>query len=58
MSKSYDEYQVIQLIIDKLQSDKADIQKDNNGQFIIYTGFFEHEDGSIHDEADPKHENS
>jgi hypothetical protein len=40
-------------VIESLVQDHADIQTDNEGQLLIYTGLYEWCDGSIHNEPDP-----
>lgn len=48
------EEEVVSYISETLMEGRADIQNDNNGQLIIYTGIFEWEDGKYYTE--PEHE--
>lgn len=40
----------------EISQDKSDIQTDGQGQLVIYTGLFQHLDGSIQDCPDPEGE--
>lgn len=36
-----------------LAAQTMDVQHDNEGQIVIYTGIYDWEDGSFHDEPEP-----
>lgn len=40
-------------IIGHVRAGTADIQNDNSGQLVIYTGLFRWADGSVREEEDP-----
>ncbi len=46
----------VQKVIKSLQDGSADIQTDNIGHLIIYTGFFEQKDSSIQETEDPEYD--
>lgn len=41
-------------IIGHVRSGQADIQYDNDGQLVIYTGLYRWADGTVREEEDPK----
>ncbi len=44
--------QFIQRVIDDLKAGRSDIQTDNNGQLIVYTGYFKHSGGTIQEQEE------
>lgn len=51
-----DHAQFVQKVIDDLQNGRCDIQTDNAGQLVIYTGYWEQKDESIEETPDPNWE--
>lgn len=45
-----------ELIIKEIQSHIANMEYDNHGQVIVYTGIFLHSDSSWYDEEEEKNE--
>ncbi len=52
--KRIDETEFQRQVIEALINGDADIQTDNEGQLIIYTGVYEQADTTLGDEPDPK----
>ena len=48
----------VQKVIKSLQDGTADIQTDNSGQLIVYTGFYEHNDSSVQETKDPSYDDA
>ena len=45
---------VDQLLIHMIdETELNDLQTDNDGQLVYYTGIYRYRDGSLHDEVDP-----
>lgn len=40
-------------MIKLIHSGEADVQTDNDGQLVVYTGLFRWQDQSVHNEEDP-----
>lgn len=51
---TYQEF--IQSVITDLQNGSADIQTDNQGQYIVYTNLFKQTDESVEEHPDPEWE--
>jgi hypothetical protein len=52
--KTYTKEEYIKLLADGC----GEMQSDNKGQIIVYTGIFLWKDGTVRDEPDPKYDNS